>query len=781
MCLSQSFNDIQNNFELLIIYLAKSKIILVTVYSPPNLSAAQKNSLSTYITGTLDSFLLFYPNSKVIINGDFNNYNTDHLCNLFSLKNMVHIETRGSSIIDLILIDNSLTSHYKPVYTYPPIATSDHNIVVLQSHEVINQRNTKNLVTYDMRESNMNSFLLLLSQSNWASSDITSEEAVIKLHTNLMVSFANSIPAKSVILSTNDKAWVSPRLKTLFNEKWKAWRRQNFTLYRHYQAKIKEEIPKAKQYWANHLRDRAKSPWHLLNEVRNSKRSRFDINQLFKSKEEALLHITELFNSKFGSDSTYNICSDNIAVPVDPITQQELRLAAKLMKSKSAAGRDNIPSIIYKKALDVISPFLQIIYNKCLEEGKFPKYWKEAVICPVPKITPPTKNDVRPISLLPYPSKLFERVILSRIKNDLINKYDTQQYGFRPSSSTSCALISLQKTVSFLLDQGSVSSVLVIAIDLSAAFDLVHHDLLLTKLKFLHPTYFNIIKDFLRDRSQRVRLENNFGVNSRVPSGVPQGSSLSPYLFSIFFADYSPILRRSTVIKYADDATIVLPIFKTDDHDSIVDSIKAEIDNTNEWCNSNKQKLNLKKVKILNISQTICANINHPIYSPLLVNEMKILGITINNKFNWNSQIFAITTIANQRLYALRRLKNVLKKEELLLLYNGTIRSVLEYASVVYPVLSKKLEHKIALVQTRAHNIICHKNCRCNSLANLTLRRESISFLLFKSIVNNTCHPLHHLLLPKSPRSSRFILPQCKSNLKLNSFFIHNSIKFNSL
>jgi len=769
--------------EFIIIHLTSLKILLGVIYIPPDISAQEKNLLSSEITDSFDQLLIKLPNSRLILCGDFNSFPVNLLNSSMDLVNIVNTPTRGSATLDLALMDNDMANNYN-VQIDSPLSSSDHNIITLIPNiQSVKKKVPSYSISWDFRASNMNSLLNNLQLVNWNLDELTAEDSVIRFHATLSSLLSNCIPRKTIVFSDNDKQWVTPRLKSLLNDKWRAWRNKNFPVFQHFKDKLKSEIVIAKKNWASRIRTNSKNTWSAVNEIRGSKKknqsSSQSISDLFSSNTEAIIHITNLFSSKFGPPSNYECQSNNFDLSEVPaFTEQEVSMIIQKLKKKKASGKDKIPTKVYINSSDVIITPLTTIFNKCLRHKEFPNYWKEAAVIPLPKVNPPTKQDLRPVSLLCVPGKILESLILKRIKKDILKKYDSNQFGFLPMSSTTCALVAMQHYITELLDLRRVSCVIVIAVDLSAAFDLVSHDILLKKLRHLHSTYFNILKDFLKNRSQRILLCKEEGSLTHVPSGVPQGSILSPYLFGLFFADFQPHLQRSNIVKYADDGTIIFPVFKNENADAIYNLINEEISSTNTWCNNNMQKLNLSKVKILRIGQNIPWRPEDiDVYGTLFTYELKILGVTWNYKLNWNSHITTIYKTASRRLYTLRILKSVLTKEELKLLYTATIRSLMEYAAAVFDHLPNKLQSLLDRVQSRAHKIICNNNCPC--FQNLLQRRHKLSFALFHKVVNNSNHTLYQFLSLRS-NSGRFILPHIRTNFKLNNFIIANSIKFNS-
>jgi hypothetical protein len=164
---------------------------------------------------------------------------------------------------------------------------------------------------------------------------------------------------------------------------------------------------------------------------------------------------------------------------------------------------------------------------------------------------------LRPISLTPILSKVAEEfVIRIHLKPAVLEVLDENQFGVISDSSTSHALIKMLHRWTEATD-GSGSTVRVILFDYKKAFDYIDHTILVPKLKLLRipATTLNWIIDFLKDRKQRVKMANDcFSEWGNVPAGVPQGTKLGPWLFSIMNNDLRP--TQVDQAKFVDDLTI---------------------------------------------------------------------------------------------------------------------------------------------------------------------------------------------------------------------------------
>ena len=152
---------------------------------------------------------------------------------------------------------------------------------------------------------------------------------------------------------------------------------------------------------------------------------------------------------------------------------------------------------------------LSIIFNDCLNKGKFPHEWKKANVVPVHKKgNKQSLKNYRPISLLPICSKIFERLIYNEMftfftENNLISP---NQSGFRPGDSCVNQLLAITHEIYKSFDEGF--EVRGVFLDISKAFDKVWHEGLLLKLNQngISGNLLNLLRDFLSCQKQPVIL-----------------------------------------------------------------------------------------------------------------------------------------------------------------------------------------------------------------------------------------------------------------------------------
>ena len=180
---------------------------------------------------------------------------------------------------------------------------------------------------------------------------------------------------------------------------------------------------------------------------------------------------------------------------------------------------------------------LKIIVTNCLRQGVFPEIWKCTNVVPVHKKNEKNvKSNYRPISLLPFFGKMFEKLVYDSLYSHLVscNLLNPNQSELRPGDSTVNQLISIMHTIFKAFDCNPSLDVRSVYLDISKAFDRVRHDGLIYKLKRcgVSGKLLSLIQSFLKDRKQRTALNGKCSNWGDISAGVPQGSILGPLFFS---------------------------------------------------------------------------------------------------------------------------------------------------------------------------------------------------------------------------------------------------------
>jgi len=261
---------------------------------------------------------------------------------------------------------------------------------------------------------------------------------------------------------------------------------------------------------------------------------------------------------------------------------------------------------------------------------------------------------------------------------------------------------------------------------------------------------------------------------TRVTSGVPQGSVIGPFIFSLVAGSFHFESENCKVIKYADDFTMCAALMRNSPNTHVLDFHDSFL----RWTRAKGLVVNLSKCKSICVSfGRNCSPV--PLSDVLIVKDLRILGVTLNENLSWNTHVDNIVKSASRRLYLLRLLKNVVSRKTLITVYNAIVRSCLEYASPLFVGLSATNAAKLSRIQRRFHRLLCGRECRNQCLEPLEDRRRIAAVKLFLQS-RNAEHVLYDLM-PMSSKSGRYLLKATTRTRRLTSFFPFMSIYLNSL
>ena len=292
----------------------------------------------------------------------------------------------------------------------------------------------------------------------------------------------------------------------------------------------------------------------------------------------------------------------------------------------------------------------------------------------------------RPISLLPFFSKIFEYAIFYQLFDYMCenNLLTIEQFVFRRGHSTELAAIQLVDRLTKQMDLGNVPTN--IYIDLSKAFDTLDHSILLDKL-----SYYGIcgvenlmLRTYLSNKHQYVEYNDSKSETKSISIGVPQGSILGPLLLLIYINDLPRVSRVFSMLMYADDTTLYCNINNANS-DIILNNELCKISN---WLSSNKLSLNVKKTKYM----VFHSPQKRVMYPTLKLNNANIervfqfnfLGVVLASTLKWDKHIGHVSLKVSRVIGVLFRLKHIYPQEVLLTLYNTLILPHLSYCILVW-------------------------------------------------------------------------------------------------
>jgi len=400
------------------------------------------------------------------------------------------------------------------------------------------------------------------------------------------------------------------------------------------------------------------------------------------------------------------------------VTNEDVEKIVKALPNKKSQGFDGLSTHLLKKIIPhIVTPLTEVI-NQSFENGIFPDLLKISKVKPLFKCKDPqTMNNYRPISILPAISKIFEKAMYKQIYNHFqsYNLFFSSQYGFREDHSTQLAALELHNRIHDALNDKHHP--FCVFLDLSKAFDLIDHNILVDK--FSHYGFSNnaidLCRNYLSNRKQFVEFGNELSETTILSKGVPQGSILGPLFFLIFINDLPNVSSKFNFIIYADD-TSLYSTFETFDenHDgdmnTISQNINNEISNVSDWMNANKLRINTAKTKFMcfrvrqkNISYP---NIKLGTDSIDIVTSFNFLGITFDEYLDWSIHISQLSCKLSKIIGILSRLKNELPHTILRMIFNSLFNSHLHYGVLNWGYRAEK----IIKLQKRAIRVITNKH-----------------------------------------------------------------------
>lgn len=401
------------------------------------------------------------------------------------------------------------------------------------------------------------------------------------------------------------------------------------------------------------------------------------------------------------------------------LTSKEIHDIVKGLKTGKAAGDDQITVPLIRNFSYLGYELMTKIYNDCLKNGHYPLIWKTARTIPVHKSgkDPNDRTSYRPIAILPIFSKIFDKVINTKLTefNEEFKIIPDNQFGFRRKHSTSHGLLYLFKKAQTNLVQKKSTGIL--TFDIEKAFDRVWHSGLLYKMtKHKYPDYLiKIIASFLKNRQFKVCIGQAESDIMQTDWGVPQGSAISPTLYNIFTSDIPTTFTDDTRLQipvhiglYADDTILFTSSRLCNDIEKRLQLASKTI---NRYFAKWKIKINNDKTTLTFLTkrkskQLPTTNLNINNTDLPWTYELKYLGLTFDKKLTLRTHILKTLTKADtiiRLLYPYINRNSLINTKMKIHLFRTYIRPVLTYAA---PILVQAAATNQKLLATKQNNVL---------------------------------------------------------------------------
>lgn len=385
------------------------------------------------------------------------------------------------------------------------------------------------------------------------------------------------------------------------------------------------------------------------------------------------------------------------------------------MKNKSCS-LDPMLTVLVKQCMGTLASILTKIVNTSFKSGVFPRICKTAIVKPLIKKCDLDRNilkNYRPVSNCSFLDKFLEKCAYLQI-NDYLSQhclYGKYQSAYRKSHSTETALLRIQNDVLLALDKRK--DVILVMLDLSAAFDTIDHSILLNRLQKrfgFDDVVLAWVKSFLCGRFQKVMVGSVVSEARELKYGVPQGSVLGPVLFSLYVTPLEDIIVESgcqTVI-FADDTQLYI----TCESDASVITIESCVDKIRNWMCNNFLSLNESKTEVVCFSSRFKksgACIKNVRIGDVAVETSSIvrnLGVMFDSHATMSGQISNICKSAAYSLWRLGKIRHLIDKKSTERLVHAFTTSRLDYCnSVLYGIQDYQLK-KLQTIQNSAARLV---------------------------------------------------------------------------
>lgn len=451
------------------------------------------------------------------------------------------------------------------------------------------------------------------------------------------------------------------------------------------------------------------------------------------------------------------------------ITELEIEPLLRKMKNTSP-GYDNIPCWVFKTCSYELAGVIAFIINYSIRSGVVPSNWLTAIVTPVLKVSNPKNlSDFRPISVTPVLSRITEKLIVRNWLRFALSEIDlSDQFAFRPTSSTNCALVYCLDYVAKMLETNSY--VRCLCVDFAKAFDMVNHAIVIRKLNSLNlpDCIKNWVISFLTGRSQITRLANSYSSKLYINRSIVQGSGIGPSLYILMESDLHPLSDKNMIFKFADDTNLLVS-----ERSDI--SMKDEFTNIQDWACRNKMVINLSKTK------EIVFHRPHPGKFSLLpsieeveiVREVKLLGVILTDNFSFDKHVNSILATCSQRLYLLKLLRDCgMPIDKLNVVFCALIVNRLSYCISAWGGFANAEQ----IGRMNALLLRARKYRLTDNVYDFIGLMQHVDYNLFKSM-QSEIHCLNQILPPERCDNQRlrtkghnYCLPKCQFQLYKKSF-----------
>lgn len=796
----------------------RSKCLTGIVYRPntnvdfSNLYTALENISSSY--------------SEIVVCGDFN-------CNLLNsessksfvermyslglyttnFNNPTHYSNDGATLLDLFFSNNiAKFLHYDQLsasaFSKHDLIFATFNIVPRTLPTTYEYRDFKNI---DLAQLEVDIHQIDWQQIYFMTS---ADDQVTFLQNSIKHLFDTHVKLKTKVVKNQHNSWFTQEILEMIKQRdlaYKHWKRfrlpELLNSFRVARNKVRIKIRESKiQEYSNRL-NKDLPPKTLWKNIRDLGVGR--INEKYPANLNPDVLNSDFAKVQSGSSNLQTNLTDHSVPSSSPRSNsyfqfqriEEADVVINTLKIKSRAMCfDEMHPLFIKMILPHILPTLTHIFNTIIMTCSFPCTWKTAKVIPVVKkpatrLSPP---EYRPISILPFISKVFEKLLHSQISSFITNNnlLCVNQSGFRQNHSCVSAVLKVTEELRRAMDGDLVSFLGLL--DFSKAFDTVNHSVLISKMKsqfWFSDSAANLMLSYLSGRSQAVAIGKHVSGVLKLFSGVPQGSILGPLLFSMCINDLPVQVQNSSIDLYADDAQIRLSC-KLGMIENGVYLLNKDLDRILRWSEANNLRLNPTKSKCLVVYKN---KLDLSYFPPLHIGNQEIvyvektknLGIWFNSTLSWDYHIQLVIGKVYGCLRSLSFTKLYTPQNIRLRLAKTLIIPLITYGCQIFCSHSSESRRNLTVAFNNVVRYVYNLK-RFDHVSSYT--KGILGCTLYAYINYHTLKALNNIITRKEPsnlydkitfsnssRSFIFIQPRFTCILSERQFFVYAVRQWNSL
>ena len=479
----------------------------------------------------------------------------------------------------------------------------------------------------------------------------------------------------------------------------------------------------------------------------------------------------------------------NCSLLFKAVHPKEVKKIICKLRNSNSTGVDDIDTKTIKLIATDVLPALTHIINLSIAQSEFPSIWKLAKVIPLLKKGDPlTPKNYRPVALLPMFSKILERVVF----NQLVQYLDSHgllhpnHHGSRHDHSTATALIQMYDQWTEEVEKGNMVGVMMI--DLSAAFDMVDHPLLLQKLQLfgLEDDALSWVRSYISGRSQSVIVDGCMSPPLAIDCGVPQGSILGPLMYIIFTNDIPDLAHDHNVsykdrpaacqacgstVCYVDDGTYS---YGCSDPVELSSTLTSQYNTISKYMMSNKLVINDDKTHLVVMArngqgaarEAVSLQAGAHIIKP--VQTVKLLGGHISEDLKWKEHLLtnehSVIRQLTSRVNGLCLISPRATFQTRLMVANGIVISQLCYLIQLWGGCEGYLLNTLQVIMNRAARSVTGYTCftstrklltSCNWLSVRQLVFYQTVMMMHKTVKTGLPKHMNHKMSSNFPYQTR--------------------------